>query len=1588
MISMVKRKTVHRILAYMMTICLVISCISIPSWTAKAASISLDLNPDTSEYTVTVTESGGTSQVDINIAAPSAYNTVQALIDAGYTELKIGYKVSKYNAYSDGTPGVLPYIAHGDSWKYTTDGWKNLSDANEGTVTIALSNATASDELKRFGLLICNVTGEVTYQITSAVLTGTGSSSGGGGTGGGTGGGGTEITTDVEYNYAKLLQESLYFYDANMCGYLEGECALSWRGNCHTYDSNVTYTSNGKTYSVDASGGFHDAGDHVKFGLPQGYSASMLGMSYYEFGDAFDELKQTEHLKKITNYFCDYFRRCTVYDASGNVIAFCYQVGNGNTDHSIWSAPESQTLDRPAYFADSSNPATDEVSVAIAALALNYKNFGNAEDLRVAKDLFTFVQKNSKACATEGAWDFYASTSWQDDYALAAAALWIATGESGYKAEYESNKSGINQYWVLDWANSGAMASMLAGDTSTLANVANVCKNTSNIDGVFNCLLDWGSCRYNAAAGFVGLVYDKISGKNTYNAWATSQMNYMIGDNPSKRCYIVGYNGNSSQYPHHRAASRSTDAAITRTDHYTLLGALVGGPGKNGYYADKQDDYNCNEVALDYNAGLVGIAAGLYLAHKNDSSVYLSYEKANTTNYSTALAKKEELSSIGVTTYYGTSTSEEPSTEEPTTEEPSTEEPVVKVESIHFDKTSITLYVGESDSITAEVKPSDAADKSLAWSSSDSAVVSVSDGKITALSKGTATITATAKDGSGILADCSVTVKDLGRLTADKEKIDMGQLIYGYTNSDTESVKASVIVTNIGEKTAGNVSAVLDKGSSFELVNVPVQSISAGGTGTITLKVKQSLNAGTYHDTIMVTSDSGSFNIPVSVTVIKADSDTTVQLGVNNVTYSGIALSADITGSLSNIEYAATTVKDADTSKLIWQDMGAFSNLNEFTTYYLYARSKEDANHNSGKISDALKVTTLVRDPYTIDISKITLPNGTINNTYIEALKDADGVSTVKAELKAGVPTLSLVNPSKPYVITGSNGKLVVSADGVSDITLKNAELDKLELYMSGSGSVNIKTEGTNKINSGITLNKDKTDAAAELILSSNDKNGVLNVSSTGKPAIEVIEKLTIASGNITISSDYQCISAGSVDISGGNVQASVIGSLEGRPAIEAEKEITLLGGNISVTTPSETDISFGVSEDGRIVIDGDVAITGKPIYSTEPVDKNGNKLSTINVIFTDDIGNTLKTYQIKTGSAINLGDIIIKNSDGIDYAASKEDYSLSWTDGSNVYTTDQRIENINGDITLKAVWTWKVVDISKTAVSDIKSAVYTGKAVCPAVSVTYKNNKLTANTDYKLIYKNNVNAGTASVTITGINKYSGSVTKNFTINKRSIAGGNVTSASSVIYTGTAVKPAVTVTYASKSLKSGTDYTVTYKNNKNIGKASVIVTGKGNYTGTITKTFNITVKKGKVYKVGNYKYKITNAATNGKGTVMLTGTTKKQANVVIKSTVKIGGKSFKVTAINNKAFKNNKTIKKLTIPSSVTKIGKQAFYGCSKLKTITIHSSKLKSKNVGAKAFKGIYKKAVIKVPKAKLKTYKKLLKAKGVSSKAAIKKK
>ncbi|MDE6762022.1 MAG: leucine-rich repeat protein [Lachnospiraceae bacterium] len=148
---------------------------------------------------------------------------------------------------------------------------------------------------------------------------------------------------------------------------------------------------------------------------------------------------------------------------------------------------------------------------------------------------------------------------------------------------------------------------------------------------------------------------------------------------------------------------------------------------------------------------------------------------------------------------------------------------------------------------------------------------------------------------------------------------------------------------------------------------------------------------------------------------------------------------------------------------------------------------------------------------------------------------------------------------------------------------------------------------------------------------------------------------------------------------------------------------------------------------------------------------------------------------------------------------------------------------------------------------------------------------------------------------------------------------------------------------------------------------------------------------GKIQAIAGSLYKVTTDNKSG-GTVTYMGLEKSKKARKIKSvripdTIKIGNRTYKVTAIAANAFKNNRVLRKITIPASVKSIGKKAFYGCRSLKTITVKTTKLTSKNVGKAAFKGIAKKAVIKVPKSKLKSYRKFLKKKGVPSKAVIRK-
>ena len=158
-------------------------------------------------------------------------------------------------------------------------------------------------------------------------------------------------------------------------------------------------------------------------------------------------------------------------------------------------------------------------------------------------------------------------------------------------------------------------------------------------------------------------------------------------------------------------------------------------------------------------------------------------------------------------------------------------------------------------------------------------------------------------------------------------------------------------------------------------------------------------------------------------------------------------------------------------------------------------------------------------------------------------------------------------------------------------------------------------------------------------------------------------------------------------------------------------------------------------------------------------------------------------------------------------------------------------------------------ISISKASVTlSTSTYAYDGKAKKPGVTVKLNGKTLKNGTDYTVSYSNNTKVGTAKVTITGKGNYTGSVSKTFSI-KNNFKKATVSGISTKAFTGKNITQSITVKYNGKTLKNGTDYTVSYSNNKKIGTATVKIAGKGSYTGTATKTFKINPAKQEIQKL-------------------------------------------------------------------------------------------------------------------------------------------
>ncbi|ERN00101.1 hypothetical protein AMTR_s00112p00038750 [Amborella trichopoda] len=454
--------------------------------------------------------------------------------------------------------------------------------------------------------------------------------------------------TAVSFDYGEALKKSLLYFEAQRSGRLP-------------YNQRV-----------DLVGGYYDAGDHVKFGLPMAFTVTMLSWSVVEYRDEIKGAGQLAHAMEAIKWGTDYFIKA---HTEPNVLWI--EVGDGDTDHYCWQRPEDMTTSRQAYKVDAQNPGSDvaaETAAAIAAASMAFRDSNPHYShllLHHAQELFDFADMyRGKYDGSVGAVkSYYASVSgYRDELLWAAMWLYRATGNDQYWAYVVNNAEcfggigwAITEFsWDVKYAGLQILASKVLMEEKP-ERYANVLKqyqskaehylcsclqknNESNVDLTPGGLLyvrQWNNMQYVSSATFLLTVYSDYLQKankilncvgqevrpQEMLEFAKSQVDYILGSNPRGMSYLVGFGSNYPINIHHRGASivsyKENSGFIGCTqgyDHWysrsrpnpnVLVGALVGGPDNLDNFRDHRGNYMQTEACTYNTAPLVGVFARL-----------------------------------------------------------------------------------------------------------------------------------------------------------------------------------------------------------------------------------------------------------------------------------------------------------------------------------------------------------------------------------------------------------------------------------------------------------------------------------------------------------------------------------------------------------------------------------------------------------------------------------------------------------------------------------------------------------------------------------------------------------------------------------------------------------------------------------------------------------------------------------------------------------------------------------------------------------------------------------------------------------------
>ncbi|CAN6909068.1 unnamed protein product [Brassica oleracea] len=461
----------------------------------------------------------------------------------------------------------------------------------------------------------------------------------------------------TDKKYADALKIAMQFFNIQKSGKLENN-KIPWRGDSGLKD--------GSEASLDLSKGLYDAGDHMKFGFPMAFTATLLSWSILEYGDHMDSLDQLDPAKDSLKWTTDFLINA---HPSPNVLYI--QVGDPETDHKCWDRPETMSRKRTLTKIDADTPGTEvaaETAAAMAAASLVFKESDTKYSgtlLKHAKQLFDFADNNRASYSVNipEVQSYYNSTGYGDELLWAASWLYHATEDKTYLDFVSKNGEEFGNFGSPTWFSwdnklpgTHVLLSRLTFFKKGLSGSkglqgykesaeAVMCglipdsptATSSRTDGGLIWVAEWNALQHPVSSAFLATLYsdymltsgvDKLSCGDTsfkpsdLRKFARSQADYMLGKNPETMSYLVGYGDKYPEFVHHRGASIPGDANTGCKDGFKWLnsdepnpnvayGALVGGPFLNETFIDARNNSMQNEPSTYNSALVVGLLSSL-----------------------------------------------------------------------------------------------------------------------------------------------------------------------------------------------------------------------------------------------------------------------------------------------------------------------------------------------------------------------------------------------------------------------------------------------------------------------------------------------------------------------------------------------------------------------------------------------------------------------------------------------------------------------------------------------------------------------------------------------------------------------------------------------------------------------------------------------------------------------------------------------------------------------------------------------------------------------------------------------------------------